>query len=360
MTTKTHVVAVDAGNGGVNALLHRSRGKPVQHYEPSIRAAATGASLGVGEFEMDYSYVDWNGARYVTGDDALKVARRNITRHLGRFRYGDEFHRFLVAVAIARLGIKSGDVNLTLFAPPGVFADVRDRIKEGFKDDVEIMLKGDKSPRQWRYSNVNVWPEGLAASLCFVLDDNGQQVGGDVLAGDVLILDSGVYTLDAVALHNGNFNPETLDSATFENFGIDRQVRQPLLHYLKEEVPEFVGLTVDDIDRVLRNGFVSGDFTLSHAGKSVDIAPLIEDYRLRFAQDIANAVIDSRFDQLADYRALIVVGGGAALIEDHLRKMYGPEKVLDRRKHASTKKLHPVDMNAIGGLRLALMRGAKG
>ena len=53
--------------------------------------------------------------------------------------------------------------------------------------------------------------------------------------------------------------------------------------------------------------------------------------------------------------AVILVGGGAVLIDNHMRDYYG-DKVLDTRKHPLTKKIHPVDMNAVGGLRLAHMR----
>src|SRR5262245_59329792 len=63
-------VSVDAGNGGTNAVLARPNGSHKTFYEPSVRAAASGDSLGLGkEWEMDYDYVDWNGHRYVTGDD---------------------------------------------------------------------------------------------------------------------------------------------------------------------------------------------------------------------------------------------------------------------------------------------------
>jgi hypothetical protein len=54
-------------------------------------------------------------------------------------------------------------------------------------------------------------------------------------------------------------------------------------------------------------------------------------------------------------KSVILVGGGATLVEDFMRQWYG-EKLLDPTQHASTKKVHPVDMNAVGGLRFALMR----
>ena len=43
------LASVDAGNGGTNAILVKGRGKPRRYYEPSVRAAATGDSLGLGK-----------------------------------------------------------------------------------------------------------------------------------------------------------------------------------------------------------------------------------------------------------------------------------------------------------------------
>src|ERR1041385_9576659 len=90
------IASVDAGNGGTNAVLARPGGNHKTFYEPSVRAAASGDSLGLGkEWEIDYEYVDWNGHRYVTGDDVIRVTRRALERHMGINRYGNEFHQFL-------------------------------------------------------------------------------------------------------------------------------------------------------------------------------------------------------------------------------------------------------------------------
>jgi len=72
-----HIVSVDAGNSVVNAVLARPGGKYRSVAFPSVRAAATGDSLGLADFEMQYFYVDWNGFRYVVGDDVTHVTRRH-------------------------------------------------------------------------------------------------------------------------------------------------------------------------------------------------------------------------------------------------------------------------------------------
>jgi len=354
-----HIVSVDAGNGMVNAVLARPGGKYRSVAFPSVRAAATGDSLGLDDFELKYFYADWNGFRYVVGDDVTRVTRRHLERHTGGNRYGNELHAFLIAVALARLGIKSGTVDLTVFAPPGMFREAREtmpgRLME-YDGQVTIKLSTDKRPRSWQYQKITVWPEGIGAAACFILDAKGQPSGSDALAGDVVILDSGVHTLDALVLSDGNFNPENLQSTTYEDGGIDTHIRQPILQALKKVSDDFAPISVDDVDRAIRTGLDTGDYTLTSGGASVDLQKLLDKYRERYAEWVGNNIIDGPLDGLRGIKSLILVGGGAVLIEDHIKRWHG-DKLLDRTKSPEIKKIHPVDLNAVGGLRLALMQG---
>ncbi|HLA42126.1 MAG TPA: ParM/StbA family protein [Aggregatilineales bacterium] len=364
-----YIVSADAGNGGTNVVIARKNGGYKRYYEPSVRAVATGDSLGLGEsFEMQYEYVDWYGNRYVTGDDVIRVTRRGLERHIGANRYGDEFHQFLVANALARLGVKNGTIDLTLFAPPGLFTQVKQEIIERFMENggiVEIKVKGDRKPRQWQYENVTVWPEGLGAAICFVVDDNGDPVDTDILSGETVILDIGAFTLDALKLQDGNFNPESLEHATWENAGVHTHVREPLLRMLHKRQEDFRILTVDDVDSVLRKGFETGDFTVTVAGMEVNLAGAVQNLCERYADWVANNICDGVFNGFRGIKSVILVGGGAVLIQDKIMELYGTfnpgssnkgGKILDARKHPLTRKVHPVDMNAVGGLRFAMMR----
>jgi hypothetical protein len=358
------IASIDTGNGGTKGELAKgSGGGRKSHYEPSVRASATGDTLGINGAigELSYDYADWNGHRYVTGDDVIRITRRGLERHMGSNRYGNEMHQFLTALALAKMGVKEGSVDLTTFAPPGLFAELKPQIEQRFladKGQVEIKLKGDKKPRIWRYSTVTVWPEGIGAAACFVLDDSGELVPSDVLSGEVVVLDIGAHTLDALLLSNGNFNPESLQHATWEEGGVHVHIREPILRAVKKHSDEFANVTVDDIDRVIRLGSVSGDYTLQAAGYEVDLKPLLDKHRSRYAEWIANNIGDGVFNQFRGIKSIILVGG-AGLVEDELKKWYG-DKMLDRKKHKTTAKLHPIDMNAIGGLRFALARQKQG
>lgn len=356
-----HVISVDAGNGGTNAVMSK-KGGYTSTYFPSVRAAATGDTLGLGaDFEMQYDYVDWNGHRYVYGDDVIRVTRRGLERHMGLNRYANEMQQFLIAVAIGRLGVTKGTVNLTVFAPPGVYNQLKpDIIKRLMEDkgEVEIRFKADKKPREWVYENVTVLPEGVGAAACFILDDKGEMVKSDVLTGDTVVLDMGAYTLDALQLHDGNFNPEALQFATWENGGINVHVREPILNIVKKRSEDFANVTVDDIDLVIRAGLEKGDYMLRAAGLAVDLKPLVDKYRERYGEWIANNIADGVFGSFRGIKSVILVGGGTTLIHDFMVKWYR-DKILDPKKYTSTAKIHPVDFNAVGGLRFSLMQAKK-
>ena len=337
------LASVDAGNGGTNAVLVKGRGKPKRYYEPSVRAVATGDSLGLGkDLEIQYDYVDWYGHRYVTGDDVVRVTRRNLERHLGTNRYGNEFHQFLVAVALAKLGVTEGTVDLTVFAPPGVYNEVSTLMQARFMEqggEVAIRLKGDQQHRVWTYDTVTVWPEGIGAAACYILDDKGEMVENDVLAGDTVLLDLGVYTLDALKLVDGNFNPEALEHATWEDAGLNVHVRQPLLRALKAQSDEFAGLTVDDIDLVIREGLATGDYTLRVAGYEVELLPLIDKHRERYAGWIANTICDGVFNGFRGVKSVILVGVGRRWSSRSCASGTARRSSTARRSH--TRRIHP-------------------
>ena len=358
VSDSVHIVSIDAGNGMTNAILAKPKGGYKRVNFPSVRATATGDSLGIGkQFELSYDFVDWGSHRYMYGDDAIAYARSGLERHQGAFRYGDEFHRFLIAVAIGKLGITEGQVDLTMFAPPGMFADAKKTTKKRFAEaggHVAIKFKR-KQAVSWQYSNLTIWPEGIGAAACFALDDTGQPANSDTLSGETVILDLGMYTLDALQMSDGNFNPESLQHATWENDGIRANILEPILRVLKKQATDLQLLTTDDVDVVLRRAINGGTYLLRAGRVEVDLEELFAKYSERYAERIANNIIDGVFNGLRGVRSLVLVGGGAILVDEYLRKWFG-EKLLDFASSKTTKDIHPVDANCIGGIRLAKMR----
>lgn len=353
------IAASDTGNGNVNAML--AKGKKTISF-PSIRARVTSKALDIGKgYELDYTWADWNDNRYAVGDDALILNRQGIDRHMGAARYGGEAHRFLTAYALARLGIKSGAVDLTLTLPPGLLNELKPAMIEAYTaQPVRITLKGDKKAREWRYESVTVWPEGFAAVGCFMFDGSGtKSATAAKLAGDVVLLDCGAYTANVFRLHNGTFNPADLPFASIPNGGGHTHIRLPLLEWVQNAGGDLTGATVDDVDKAIRLGSVSSDYRMTFGGAEVDLKPMLDYLGKQYTDWLANNALDTRFDALREINNILVVGGNAPMVIEHLKAWY-PGKVIEYTGWREFAGLHPADLNAAGSIRLALARQNQG
>lgn len=351
------VVSVDAGNGFTNGV--RAKGRGYQSFGfPSVRGAVTGDSLGLGsQFEIDFEYVNWGGFRYAIGDDVF--VSKSIERHQGAFRYGDEFWFFLVSVAIGKLlPKKGGSIDLTVFAPPSMYLEAKEQIAKRLeKSDytIAIQFKNDKKPRLYQIENITVHPEGLGAVAAFVLDNKGNEVPSDILDGHTVVLDLGMYTLDALLLEDGLFNTESLQSATWEGHGIRAHVLERMLPKIKKAGHDFSVMTLDKLDVAIRNGIINDDYTLTSGNSKIDLQISVKKYQERYADFIANTIIDGSFNGLRGIRHMILVGGGATLVNEYLEPYY-PDKILSFEDYPHVKSIPPIELNAVGGLRLALAR----
>lgn len=348
-----YFASVDTGNGMTNVLVFDAqRGTFKSLHIPSVRSVASKTTLGL-KGELDKQWIDWYGMTYYAGEDCLIGTRTAIEKHMGAGRYGEEFSRFMAAVGIARAGVKSGAVDLTLFAPPGLYLEARRAIQANFSGNVKITLKGDKKPREWRYENVTVWPEGIGAVFAFIYDDAGKLYESDILSGDVVVLDIGVFTLDALRLVGGRFDVDSLEQATWEGAGINTHVWQPALKFLRKQDDDFSILTEDDIDMTLRRGFANKDWRVTVAGKEANMKDWFHARFDKYADWIANNICDGVFNGFRGIKSVILVGGGAAMVTAKLRDLY-PDKIVNMSAYPHLKKLHPGDLNAVGGLRYAL------
>lgn len=358
----THYIASsDTGNGNTNAIVKQEGGREKSICLASIRAKVSSHTLGLGKgAELEYIWGEMSGIRYAFGDDCLVVNRAEIDRHMGEKRYLHEHHRTLTAYALARLGVKGGTVDLTLMCPPKLYSDLKDPMIEAYRSNpAQILLKGDKKAREWEYSRVTVWPEGFPAAACFMLDRDGGAEASHVMAGDVLILDTGAHTANAFIAHNGKFNTSQLVHSSIEYGGGDTHLRTPLLEWVRGQGGELSAVTTDDIDRVLRLAAASGDYTLHFGLASVDLLPALEPLALQYAHWLANNVIDSRFNGLRGINRILTVGGNASYVTSHFAEWYAGKAITDR-EWSGLNGWHPADLNAVGGLRLALARLNKG
>lgn len=343
------IVAIDAGHGGTNSATYTGNSKRLRtDYFPSVRAKAYGHSLNLGKgHELQYEFYDYNGERYVAGDDVVRVTDEMKERHHGGNRYGGEFHSFLVAVALNRLKVPSGPVRLVMFAPPSLYNIAREQVNTNFPKVLEIKPSSNKQPKIWEIVSIDMIPEGLGAISAVLFDDKGAHVGSDIFDGNVLTIDIGLYTLDAVLTVDGGFNQESLKRATFEKHGLKHHVFVPILEHVNQ-VQGFEGATIDHIDMALRHPerkVVIGTF-------AIPLGELFDQMFDRYANWIANEVIDTEFNGLKTINRVITVGGGANDVDGFLRKWYPNRDIMEKDKHPLTRNIHPTNFSVIGGLRL--------
>lgn len=352
MSTKS-IVSIDAGNGAVKAV-YQAPGKSSYRpfYMPSIRTRVTPDSLNLGRFEQSHTYYTWHNSTYAAGHDVLKMFSPKIERHMGTARYTGEMFKFLIAVALANLGVKSGKVDLTLFCPPKLFNEAAPQIMESFKEPLTIQM--GETAYLWECS-VRVWPEGFGAAAMLFLDKAGREVSSDLLTGNTLLVDLGAFTVDTLIFSHGEIDIAHLNHSSYTDMGTHRHILSPILSDLQKADKDFRAIDTDHVDTFLIMGMAEGgkQFTAKVGNKEADISPKVAHYVGTYANALAN-LLTSDFSSLEGINHVVLCGGGAVLVEPYLRAYFG-DKVVNPAQYPHVKNVSVGDYNAVGGLRLALM-----
>jgi len=351
-------VSIDAGNGFTNAATLKGKSVKTVGF-PSIRAMSRADDFDIEGFgSVNYPIYNWQGLRYVVGDDASLISLDSVESHRGYNRYGNEMQRFFMAVAMYQLGLKSSDIDLTMFVPPSLLIEQKDTILSRFEDvnnQLAILPEGERKPIIYNLVNINIVPEGIGAATCFMLDKRGKpSQSASELSGNVLFVDIGMYTTDVVLLQNGAFNRESLSTATSEGFGIADRILSPLAEEVRKKAADFSAINLYDIDRALRNGLKTGEFTVSSGLSNIDIEERFNAYKGAFSNAVAD-LLDSQYSSLRNVQKVVLVGGGATFINDLLAETY-PNRTATLENYSSMKDVSPLEANVIGGLRLSLMK----
>lgn len=354
MSDNRAIVSIDAGNGAVKAIYrgpNKSSYRPF--YMPSIRTRVTPDTLHLGRFEQSHTYYTWHNTTYVAGQEVLQMFNPQIERHMGTARYTGEMFKFLVAVALANLGVPSGTVDLTLFCPPKLFNEAAPLMIEAFQEPLTIQL-GDHPPSLWT-CQVRVWPEGFGAAAMLFLDSKGREVQTDLLAGNTLLVDLGAFTVDTLIFSHGEIDIAHLTHSSYADMGTHRHILTHLLNDLQKADKDFRAIDTDHIDAFLIKGMAEGGthFTATIGNKKADISTKVTHYVRTYANALAN-LLTSDFGSLEGINHVVLCGGGAILVAPYLSQVFGP-KIVNPTQYAHIKQVNVADYNALGGLRLALM-----
>lgn len=346
-------VTVNAGNLGTNAAIASRTGIKTTYF-PSIRSRATDYTLGL-DNELNREFVRWNNRLYYFGEEVLigLEARKTLDTHTGPQRYGSEMYTFLVDVAVARLGITECEIDLILFAPPGLYNEVKPRIVAAFSganSTRSLQFKSDPAPRQWKVRKTIVYPEGLHIGSAMFLDDEGLRVKTNLMKGNFALLDGGGYTFDRYIFVNGRVDNDMLKDATKRNAGIITHILKPALDAVHRLGGELKNATLYDIDLVMRNGLLTGDFTLTIGSTSTNLQPVMLELFEGFAEYVGRNICDADFNAFEEFSGFAVIGGAYYIIADALNDAY-PNKLVNFSLYPHLADIEPVDFDTVGALR---------
>lgn len=362
------VLIVDAGHAETLAMyidLNKSLGKRKMVSFPSVRSRITGETLGLGSQEMQTNWMEWLGNRYAFGFDALALKRKNAEWHSGEARYGNELQRSLIAYAAYLCKVPNeAKIHLIVFMPPSIMKldvggmEYKEFMARELRRSSHISVVSSKGTQiDWDITDVAVKPEGMIGAACYILDANGLKVSSD-LANATLMADLGAGTGDFIAIHNGKFNVDDIDNATVPEVGLHEQLFKPLLRDVQKAHSAFKGLTVIDMDYFAREALAQGKkVCVDFAGVTMDINDLYRYWADQYAAQIANRVLDTRFDNLREFKYLGLVGGGYVHAFKKLNELY-PDKIVDKDQYPHIKAIKPWEFNVIGAFRqwIALAR----
>lgn len=345
-------VSVDAGNGGMNAVMMDDDGVLAHSYMPSTWVTYnSGGANFVGINRLKHTVWRFEGDEYVIGKDVVLSSDTGGERFQGEVRYGSEFHACLVAAGMADLGVPNGEVRLVLFAPPGIYSKVKPAIEKRFIGGLEIekgsSTNGGWQKHCWDVKKVTVYPEAVSAVDAIVRDNLGNIVAPHLVRGNVLIIDIGFNTVDRIRLVNGAVDTAPSFQMTLKGQGLYTRVIVPITNHLRRDFPD---ITESHVDIAV----YADDMSLVYGGQQFSIQELHEHHMARYA-DYLVGVMSQDFISLDGYAAAYLVGGGANKIMWDKMNAAFPGRFVPL-SHYPPEIPGPTFLNAVGGLYKAMKK----
>jgi hypothetical protein len=202
--------------------------------------------------------------------------------------------------------------------------DRRERVRNSFLEHHTVEMTftardGAQEEIRYTYTDVEVLPEGLIAMRGMLLNPDGKMNSKGAKAiqsGVVAIVDIGSYTTDMGYIINGKLDRGSFGKATRKGLGVRSYIIDPIVDginrtYETEVAPEQVETAVI---HYLNGG--EPVVTLRN-GQAVKIGDQVEQQRAVLWQAISADVIEPLDPETL--KGLILVGGGAYVVQDHAR-----------------------------------------
>lgn len=283
----------------------------------------------------DEDYFTVNGTHYVIGPKALRF-NPDLGKE-GASRYTDQYYGVLAAIAMARAfrKTKKNIFFVGSHAPGDV--DYRENLMASVVRRWEVQWHDQSIILDVRDATTLDEPLGGYHNVVVRKDGKGYN-NREVDSGVTLVLDIGAYTTDGIVIDPGGDIDYTTALST--KIGVHKSVEAFLKNFRSDHRNLLMGndVTVQQAQDAIRTGV----FNLRGLGK-VDCAQQAQEVRNELVEQVANFY--STYGGASQYDALILTGGGSALLGTELKSKIKHNNILFADNDLNT--LHMANVRGI-------------
>ena len=308
-------IGIDIGYNAVKVQTGKG-----QSIFPSVVGTPERASFSLNGHH-DILITETTGSKWLIGESAIAQSRFASRREDRAWIESAEYYRlFLTALTEASTGSVS-DLTITTGLPVSYYQD---------KAKLQELLLGQhkvkRDDRNWQTFTVNdlrVIPQPFGAVLAVALDSTGRIVNNDIAQGNIGIIDIGGKTTNLLSVSRLSEISKETASVNLGAWDIVRQIKT----YLSQEYPD-LELRDHEITEVIKQGW------FSYFGGTVDITSVIDDVLQPVADQII-AQATQLWNSGARLGTILVAGGGAHLVGEHVLDYFPHAAIVDNPEYAN-------------------------
>lgn len=275
-----------------------------------------------------------NHAIILTAPDHVQVGQAAVaqSRFLNRredrhWITSPEWHQLFLAAVTELTTSKYAEVRIVTGLPVAFYTD-RAQVTARLVGDHQV-TREDRHAQLVRVSAANVIPQPFGALLSLCLDDRGRIVNEQLATGSVGIIDVGGKTTNLLSVRRLSEIAAETDSINTGAWEIVRSVRA----WLSDHCPGLEDLRDHQIVDAITARQVK------FFGDVVDLGPVVDATIAPMADQVA-ATAGQLWNGGATLDAILVSGGGALLLGDHIKKHFRHAQVVADPVFANARGFH--------------------
>jgi len=291
------LIGLDVGFGDVKVVFRKDN--KLQGFKfPSAVVPVGASTCDFGGLVQDDS-IDYGGKSYLVGDRATDKTYSSLD-----IMFLEKFSPLFAYAAIKKVREETGEqVDGVVVGLPLAYFNDEKRI--AIKKAVSTFIANGEV-----FSlDAFVLPQGYGTLLDFMLENHGEVIGDNMV--NILVLDVGFNTIDVVFAEKGKAIKES--SGMLERKGVSQ-----VLFGLRNEIQNRHNLELMPHD--LKDVLLSGKLKIF--GKEHCFATTISDLLESYSKEVFSAIDNMWHSPLKKADRLVLAGGGAYLLKDHLPEKY--------------------------------------